>query len=168
MALRPFSCSKNISVFSVKIKSTETPDDISKVYFGISLDWFFDPHPYSPTALSKIGFAHPCGGVRVWLEKSVERYSEINFWNIIRDLRSLDSNTKNRKIFWARKWSYQYLFFDRLFRCFRGHSCICCEKNSKCRNDLREVHHSRFSRSRSTNKKRPKCASLLTSIVSCT
>ncbi len=64
VALRPFSCPKNISVFRIKIKSTETPDTIRKVYFGISLNRFFDPHLYTPTGVLKIHFEHPCGVVQ--------------------------------------------------------------------------------------------------------
>jgi hypothetical protein len=44
VGLRPLSCPKNISVFCIKIKSTEIPNAIAKVYFGISLNRFFDSY----------------------------------------------------------------------------------------------------------------------------
>jgi hypothetical protein len=40
--IRLFSRPQNISVFSIKIKLTEIPADITKIYFSISLDRLFD------------------------------------------------------------------------------------------------------------------------------
>ena len=109
MALRPFFRPQIILVFCIKNTSMEAPDDISKIYFGILFNQLFDPHRYSPTGALKIDFGYPCGGVRVWVEKAIERYSKINVWNIISGLHWLVFNTKKRNTSGTEKRPSRYL-----------------------------------------------------------
>jgi hypothetical protein len=62
---RPCSCSQNVGGYGIEINSSESQDDIAKLY------------------LANIGFSHQFGGVWAYIAESIERY----ICNIIRSLR---------------------------------------------------------------------------------